>query len=137
MGKFWKCLISLLIASLILCSCSKKHTPSVYEVVTGVDVVTARDGQLLRRHYETPEKMRPVLLYLRMLKHSPLFEPIDEPEGEDIFLICVQLTGGKKRYYRQAKHRYFSFDGGPWRSIDPGKAAGLYNILQAFPSDEL
>ena len=136
MGKFWKCFLITLVCMLMMCSCGKAHTPPVYEVVTGVDVVTARDGQLLRRHYTTSEKMRPVLLYLRMLKHSPLFEPIEEPEGEDIFLICVELTGGKKRYYRQAKHRYFSFEGGPWRSIDPGKAVGLYRILERFPSDE-
>ena len=136
MGKFWKCFLIPLVCMLMMCSCGKAHTPPVYEVVTGVDVVTARDGQLLHRHYTTSEKMRPVLLYLRMLKHAPLFEPIPQPAGEDIFLICVQLTGGKKRYYRQAKHRYFSFEGGPWRSIDPGKAVGLYRILERFPSDE-
>jgi len=135
MGKIWKQLFVLCVCALILCSCGKNHTRPVYEVVTSVDIVTARDGQLLRRHYKTPEKMRPVLLYLRILKHTPLFETIQEPEGEDIFLIAVELTGGKKRYYRQAKHRYFSFDGGPWRSIDPANAAGLYRILQEFPSD--
>ena len=137
MGRIWKSAFVLFLSALMLCSCGKHHTKPVYEVVTSVDVVTARDGKLLHRHYASPEKIRPVLLYLRMLKHSPLFESIQEPEGEDIFLITVGLTGGKKRYYRQAKHRYFSFDGGAWRSIDPGKAAGLYRILQTFPSDDL
>ena len=137
MGKFRKRLFIFLFSALMLCSCGTAHTPPVYEVVTAVDVLTAREGKLLRRHYEAPEKIRPVLLYLRTLKHAPLSETISEPEGEDIFLIAVTLTSGKVRYYRQAKHRYFSFDGGAWRSIDPGKAAGLYRILQAFPGDDL
>ena len=137
MGKFWKRFLALLVCMLIMCGCSKNHTKPVYEVVTSVDVLTARDGQLLRRHYATAEKMRPVLLYLRTLKHTTLSEAVTEPEGEDVFLIAVGLSSGRKRYYRQAKHRYFSFDGGPWRGIEPTSAAGLYSILQEFPSDAL
>ena len=137
MGRIWKSVFVLFLSALMLCSCGKHHTKPVYEVVTGVDVMTARDGQLLRRHYEAPEKIRPVLLYLRTLEHFPLSEEISEPEGEDVFLIAVTLTGGRMRYYRQAKHRYFSFDGGAWRSIDPGHAAKLYRLLQEQPSDGL
>ena len=135
MGKFWKCFFAAFLCMLMMCGCGKNHTNLVCEVVTGVDIVTQRDGQLLRRHYTAQEKMRPVLLYLRMLNHSSLSEPIEDPEGDDVFLIAVQLSSGRRRYYRQAKHRYFSFDDGPWRSIDPGSAAGLYHIMQKFPSD--
>ena len=135
MGKFWKQFCLFLFCVCILCGCGKKHTKPVYNVVTSVDIITARDGQLLQWRYTAQEKMRPVLLYLRMLKHSPLSEVITEPEGEDVFLISVQLSDGTRRYYRQAKHRYFSFDGGPWRSIEPGSAAGLYAILRALPED--
>ena len=137
MGKFWKHFFALLVCTLMMCGCSKNHTIPIPKVATGVDIVTRRDGQLLQRHYTAQEKIRPILLYLRMLKHTPLTEPIDEPEGEDIYLIAVSLSTGEKRYYRQAKHRYFSFDGGVWGAIDPGKAASLYHILQALPSDEL
>ena len=135
MGNFWKKFCVLLVSMLMMCGCGKYHTKPVSEVVTTIDILTARDGQLLRRHYNTPEKMRSVLLYLRLLKHSQLQEPIQEPEGEDIFLITVTLSSGRKRYYRQAKHRYFSFDGGPWRSIEPSTAAMLYGILRELPED--
>ena len=135
MGNFWKKFCVLLVSMLMMCGCGKHHTKSVPEVVTTIDILTARDGQLLRRHYNTPEKMRSVLLYLWLLKHSQLQEPIQEPEGEDIFLITVTLSSGRKRYYRQAKHQYFSFEGGPWRSIDPGSAAMLYGILRELPED--
>ena len=87
MRKFWKCYFAAFLCMLMMCGCGKNHTNSVFEVVTSVDIVTQRDGQLLRRHYTAQEKMRPVLLYLRMLKHSPLSEPITEPAGEDVFLI--------------------------------------------------
>ena len=135
MGKFWKCFFAVFLCMLMMCGCGKNHTKPIYEVVTSVDILTAHEGQLLRRHYTSQEKMRPVLLYLRTLKHTSLSETIPEPEGEDIFLIAVGLSSGKKRYYRQAKHRYFSFDDGPWRSIDPGNAAGLYSILRQLPDD--
>jgi len=135
MGKFWKRSCVLFVCMLMMCGCGKNDTKPVYEVVTSVDILTARDGQLLRRHYVTPEKIQPVLLYLRTLKHTTLSEPITEPEGEDVFLIAVGLSSGAVRYYRQAKHRYFSFDNGSWGAIDPGAAAGLYAILQKFPDD--
>ena len=54
-------------------------------------------------------------------------------QGKDI--LHVTLSSGLKRYYRQEKHRYFSFDGGPWRSIEPSTAAMLYGILRELPED--
>ena len=135
MGNFWKKFCVLLVSVLMMCGCGKNHTKPVTDVVTGIHILTARDGQLLGRRYNTPEKMRPVLLYLRLLKHGQLQAPIPEPVGEDIFLITVELSNGQKRYYRQAKHRYFSFDGGPWRSIEPDSAAMLYGILRELPDD--
>lgn len=135
MGNFWKKFFLLMFCVCSLCGCGANHTKPDFEVVTSIDILTEHEGQLLRRHYTAQEKMRPVLLYLRMLKHSALSEPIDEPVGEDIFLITVGLSSGRRRYYRQAKHRYFSFENGPWRSIEPGSAAGLYAILRKLPDD--
>ena len=135
MGNFWKKFCVLLVSLLMMCGCGKNHTAQVPEIVTSIDILTARDGQLLRRHYNKPEKMRQVLLYLRLLKHTTLQQPIREPEGDDIFLITVELSSGKRRYYRQAKHRYFSFEDGPWRSIEPANAALLYGILRELPED--
>ena len=59
----------LCISAAMLCSCKQNHSQKpVFRAVTQVDIVTEYEDQLIHRHYNTPEKMRPVLLYLRLLK---------------------------------------------------------------------
>lgn len=124
----------LCFCTLILCSCSKKHSAPVYRAVTQVDIVTNYQGEQVRRLYNTPDKMRPVLLYLRLLK--PYGKPVTIDESaEDMYWIRISLSDGEKHYYRQVSHRYFSRQNGPFKEIDPGQAANLYAILQKLPSD--
>ena len=113
----------------------KKDTQtSVFRAVTHVDIITEHNRELIRRHYSTPEKMRPVLLYLRLLKPYGKPVEVDEAAG-DVYLISISLSDGTRHYYRQASHKYLSKENGPWKSIDPGQAAQLYNILRKLPSD--
>ena len=121
--------------AVILCSCSQNNpSNTIFRAVTQVDVVTKHDDQLIRRHYNTPEKMRPVLLYLRLLK--PYGNPVlPDASADDVYLISVSLSDGQRHYYRQASHRYFSIENGPWKHIDPAQAAWLYGILRDLPSD--
>lgn len=119
---------------IILCSCEKENTPTAYRTVTHVDIITKYNGQILGRHYNTPEKIRPVLLYLRLLKPIGK-EIVPDNKNEDIYLITISLSDGDRHYYRQASHRYLSKENGPYKSIDPKMAAELYRILQTFTSD--
>ena len=119
---------------IILCSCGKENTQTAYRTVTQVDIITEYNGQILGRHYNTPEKIRPVLLYLRLLK--PIGKGfVTDNAKEDIYLITISLSDGNRHYYRQASHRYLSKENGPYKSIDPKMAAELYRILQTFTSD--
>ena len=73
--------------------------------------------------------MRSVLLYLRLLK--PYGKPVEVAENpEDLYFISISLSDGQTHFYRQAAHKYFSKENGPWKSIDPGKATQLYGILR-------
>lgn len=119
--------------AVMLCGCSRTQAKPVYRAVTHVDIVTKYENQLIRRHYSTPEKMRPVLLYLRLLK--PYGKPVQVEETEDVYLISISLSDGQRHYYRQASHKYLSKENGPWKSIDPAQAAQLYSILRELPSD--
>ncbi len=134
MRRFLKVFFLLCFCSVIMCCCSRKNTKPVYRAVTQIDIVTKYENKLLRRHYTSAEKMRPVLLYLRLLK--PYGQPAQLPEsGDDIYLISITLSDGQRHYYRQAGHRYLSVENGPFKPIDPGQASHLYTILRAFPSD--
>lgn len=134
MKRILKLLLLTCFCAVILCGCNRKNTGSVYRAVTQVDIVTKYDNQLIRRHYNTPDKMRPVLLYLRLLK--PQGKPVETDKPlSDVYLISVTLSDGQRHYYRQAAHRYFSKENGPWKAIDPAQATQLYTIMKDLPSD--
>jgi hypothetical protein len=123
----WICLI-------FFCGCSNRQTKHIYRAVTEVDVYTEYENTLIQRHYNTSEKMRPVLLYLRLLK--PYGNPVNSSDvGNEIYYIRISLSDGKQHYYRQASHRYLSKENGPWKSIDPDQASKLYEILRKLPND--
>lgn len=120
--------------TVMMCGCTKNHAAPVYRAVTQIDIVTKYENQLIHRHYDTPEKMRPVLLHLRLLK--PYGKPVQvEETADDVYLISISLSDGQRHYYRQASHRYLSKESGPWKAIDPRQAAQLYSILRELPSD--
>lgn len=135
MKKLGKICIVFFFILLILSGCGKKDTKSnIYRAVTQIDIVTHHREGLVRRHYNTTEKMRPVLLYLRLVK--PYGKAMKIPdETTDVFLIAVSLSDGQTHYYRQAQHRYFSIGAGNWREIDPEAANKLYEIMRKLPSD--
>lgn len=135
MKKAFKIFTAFLFVLLILSGCEKKDTPNAtYRAVTEIDIVTHHREGLVRRHYNTTEKMRPVLLYLRLVK--PYGKAMKIPdETTDVFLIAVSLSDGQTHYYRQAQHRYFSIGAGNWREIDPEAANKLYEIMKELPSD--
>ena len=123
---------------LFLSGCGKARSPeSVYRAVTGVDIVTKQDGQILRRHYTSPEKMQYVLTFLRLLE--PVGKPNTDPEQltEDMFLIALTRSDGSRVYYRQTGHRYVCKNDQDWFSIDPAQAAKLYELMAHIPGDQL
>lgn len=127
-------LTMLLLCVMLLCGCYSRQTKPVYRAVTEVDVYTEYKNTLIQRHYSTPEKIRPVLLYLRLLKSYGT--PVNSSDvGDEIYYIRISLSDGKRHYYRQASHRYLSKGNGPWKSIDPDKASKLYEILRKLPND--
>lgn len=134
MRKFLHFFLLIIISVIIMCSCSQSNTTSVYRAVTQVDIVTEYKGSLLRWHYDTPEKIQPVLLHLRLLK--PIGKPVQiDDVSSDIYLISISLSDGQQHFYRQASHKYLSKQNGPFKTIEPQQAAHLYRILQELPSD--
>lgn len=134
MRKFLHFFLLIIISVIIMCSCSQSNTTSVYRAVTQVDIVTEYKGSLLRWHYDTPEKIQPVLLHLRLLK--PTGKPVQiDDVSSDIYLISISLSDGQQHFYRQASHKYLSKQNGPFKTIEPQQAAHLYRILQELPSD--
>ncbi len=136
MKKMAKLLLAFFFAAVILWGCGKTaENDPLCAVVTGVDISFQYKDTLLRRHYTDEQKMRSVLLYLRLLK--PLGNANNEtvPPEEDIYEIVVHLSDGSVKHYRQVKHRYLSRPDRPWVRIDPSQAAQLYRLMRHLPSD--
>ena len=89
----------------------------------------------IARHYNSPEKMEMVLLYIRLLQ--PLYKPEVDPETVpgDVYEITLHYSDGNSRTYRQKAHRFISSDRHPWQTVDPEHAAGLYKLMQHYSSD--
>lgn len=134
MKKFSVILYVVFLCYTILCGCQKNHTKPQYKAVTQVDIITQYAEKTIHIKYNKPEKIRPVLLYLRLLK--PVGKPVQpDAKTDDVYLICVLLSDGTRQYYRQAAHRYFSKGSGPWKAIDPEQATHFYDILRQFSTD--
>ena len=93
------------------------------------------DGQLQHIRYTVLEKMRAVLLYLRLLRTEKV--PTDAPEirDADVFEITVSLSNGAQRKYIQKDHSYFRKGNDTWQYIQPQQAAELKRLLFFFESD--
>ena len=119
----------------ILPGCSNVDTPpSLCRVVTQIDITyTYKDG-LLRRHYTDHDKMKAVLLYVRLMKplHPATIDP-DTPEAD--CEIVLSLSDGKKRIYKQKAHRYISKDGSAWKTLNADYGLQLYKLIYFVPSD--
>ena len=117
--------------------CKGASSPNALcRVVTQVDITGREKDVSIHRRYTDTQKMQWVLIYLRTLKPGikPQFPP-EDALGET-YEISLKFSDGSEKIYRQADHRFLSQDFHPWQSIAPGRAAGLYALMRAFPSDE-
>ena len=102
--------------------------------VTLVEVNWNHDGTSLHRRYTQEEKMRAVLMYLRLVKtgEAPAVDP--ETTAAEESQITLVFSNGEQRSSYLKGHRYFRKDSSGWKSIPPWQAAELYALLRGFNS---
>ena len=124
----------LLVVFLFGCQ-SKAQDQALCRVVTQVDIVCQSNGETIQRHYTDEDKMRAVLLYLRLLRigRPPEIDP--DAISADIYEITVTLSDGTKKTYTQKAHQYFKKGSEGWLSISPTQAADLYRLIWFYDSD--
>lgn len=127
----------LVLVAMLLWGCGKAVPRPVSHIATGVDIFCQEQDVQISRHYTNSPKMEYVLMYLRLLE--PLGKPETDPDTLEaaVFEITVTMADGSRQVYRQKAHRYLSSNGGPWKTIDPEQAAGLYRLIAKVPSDSL
>ncbi len=121
----------------LLGGCEKTEVKPICRVVTGVEISCQHEDVQIRRHYTDTEKMEYVLIYLRLL--NPMGRPGINPEtvDADVYRITLQLSDGSQKVYLQKDHRYLALQEGPWQTIAPEQAEGLYRLMRKIPSDRL
>ena len=119
------------------CGCQEPagQNPTALRLVTEVSVYYQNGPLFAQRHYRHEEKMRQVLNYLRTL--DAYGTPEEDPEGStgSEFQIYLYYSDGTRKRYRQKSDRFWQVEDGPWRMIDPKKAAELSQLLSITESD--
>jgi len=138
MGKFYKPVIGVLLAALVLSGSYIQNLPErgpVVDLVTQVEIVFRQEQTTLSRRYTHPQKIQPVLHYLRLLRYKGRAQTDPEKIVGEAFDITLHYSGGGQKIYRQRANRYLSKNGHAWERIDPDHARYLRSLILAIPSD--
>ena len=128
--------LSPVLLVLFLLGCQKNTQPRpLCRVVTQVDILCQSDSQPLQRCYTDENKMRAVLLYLRLLRIGKPPEINPDTVSADVYLITVSLSDGTQKTYTLKDHQYFKKGTEGWLSIPPTQAADLYRLIWFYDSD--
>lgn len=130
------CTALLLVCVLMLCACTPKAPQGPSSSIVRQILVTAEGREyFLRRFYNTDEKMEPILLSLRSL--YPNFTAQQDVENMHLPVLCITLTcsDGTEKLYRLKDVRYLQSGTGPWKQVDTGKAAQLWQLIWDTPDD--
>ena len=103
--------------------------------VTQIEISGKHNGIDIQRSYTEEEKMRSVLMYLRLLETGKIPSAIPDAEPTDVYRITVHLSNGEQRNYTQVDHRYFRKSTSGWESIPPNQATKLYSLMRFYESD--
>ena len=132
-------LIVLLCVAVLFTGCVRRHTlkdPEAYlRLVVRVDVDGQAANEQLDLTYTHQEKMEAILNYLRLIPQKGPAQGDPEQFAGDSYTITLHFSDGHKQIYRQHADRFLSTDAQPWRNIDSERAALLYPLLKAMPSD--
>lgn len=104
-------------------------------VVTQILVDGEYEDSEIYREYETSDKIRQILLYIRALRprHSANVdvELLEEPE---IRIMLIHRDGAQKQYRLKAG-RYLQSDGETWKKVDEKRVQQLCQLLWELPGD--
>lgn len=138
MGRKAICLFLLVCMGAAMVGCSGGVAISSMpdcRVVEGIRVYYESGGIELERVYLAPEKIRPILNYLRVI--DPYGPPEEDPEtaAGSSFRIELHYSDGCYKTYLQKGDRFMKAEDGPWKRIDPKKARELSRILGVMDGD--
>ena len=122
--------------SLLLYGCHHYTNPSVDRAIVTQIVISGQtaDGPI-HRYYNSPDKMRQVLLYIR--KASVGFHAQVDPDtvdGPSVSISTVSVDNTRKVYH-QKSNEFFQTEAGVWQQLDPEAGAGLWELIRQLPSD--
>ena len=120
----------------LLSGCRHYSNPSMERKLVKEIIITGETEEgSFRLYYDSSEKMRLVLLYIRSVRRG--FQAQEDPtalEGPSICITTVSADDTQK-VYRQKSDRFFQVDTGVWQELDPEKGRTLWELLRQLPSD--
>ncbi len=120
----------------LLGGCRHYSNPSMEQsIVTKIIITGETEEGSFRLYYDSPEKMRLVLLYIRSVRRG--FQAREDPTTLPGPSICITTISADdtQKVYRQKNDQFFQIDTGVWQELDPEKGRTLWELLRQLPSD--
>lgn len=128
--------ICVAITGLLLSGCRHYSNPSMESnLVTKIIITGQTDTETIHRYYDTPEKMRQVLLYIRSVRRG--FQAQVDPTTIDGRSVCITTISADdtQKVYQQKDNQYFQIDTGVWQQIEAERGEKLWELIRQLPSD--
>lgn len=132
-----KGLVFCIVAVLLLLSGCHHYTNDKVEhnLVKQIIITGQSENETIHRYYDTPDKMRQVLAYIRSVSGS--FDAQTDPADTSgrtirITTVCADDT---QKIYQQKDNEYFQVGTGRWQQIDPELGETLWELIRQTPSD--
>ena len=91
----------------------------------------------LQRSYIQDEKIRTMLMFLRLLKREQGAQIDPERLEGSAGQITVEYADGRRNVYYLRADSFLSFNGHKWQKIDSTQGQWLRPLLESMPSDEI
>ena len=116
----------------LLCGC-KKESAAPRNIVVKAQVTYDHKGQLLQRTYEHPDKLRNLLMCLRLQEFRGRPETDPEKLVGDSCKIRLTYPDGSQTVIIERANRFRCRNFGSWEEIE--EEDSLYPLLLAMPGD--
>ena len=130
-------LIFLAVFSCLAAGCGKQtKVDGSIPLCRVVTHITVESPQAPQRLYSSPDKMRRILNYLRLLEPFPPEQPSGDMPQQELYRITLYQSDGSSQTYLQMGDRFIQQESQPWQAIDPDQGGKLPSLLHAIPGDK-
>ena len=120
---------------MLLSACHRYSNDRVaHKIVKQIIITGQSEGETFHRYYDTPDKMRKVLHYIRNVSGG-FNAQTDPSDSSRTIRITTVHNDDTQKVYLQKENQYFQTGNEGWTQIDPELGASFWEWIRQIPSD--